>query len=97
LDPPLGLGGRDPLDAVAAALELEVPERPLAADPERGLAQAPQLGRDELQRLELPAHLIGVAVVHLQEVAGEQGRLVAAGPRRISMIRPARSVPAFWS
>ncbi len=79
VDAALGLRLRHALDAVAAALELEVPERALAGDAERDLAEAAQLGRHQLERLELPAHLLGVAAVHLEQVAGEQGRLVAAG------------------
>jgi hypothetical protein len=53
VDAPLRLGLRDALDAVAAALELEVAERPVAGDAEGGLAEPAQLRRDELQGLEL--------------------------------------------
>ena len=35
----------------------------------------------EVEHLELPAHLLGEPPVHLVEVAGEQGGLVAAGAR----------------
>ena len=52
---------------------------PSPGDAERDLAEAGQLGRLEVERLELPAHLLGEPAVHLEQVAGEQGRLVAAG------------------
>ena len=52
---------------------------PSPDDAERDLAEAAQLGRLEVEDLELPAHLLGEPPVHLEEVAGEQGRLVAAG------------------
>ena len=80
VDPALGLGLRDALDAVAAALELEVAEGAVALDAERDLAEAAQLGRDHVDRLERPALRLGVAPVHLEEVAGEERGLVAAGP-----------------
>ena len=81
VDAALGLGLGHALDAVAAGLELQVPERPVAADAEARLAVSAELGGHEFQGLELPAHRLGVAAVHLDEVAGEQGRLVAAGAR----------------
>ena len=57
-----------------------------------------QLGRLQVEHLEFPAHPLGEPPVHLVEVAGEQGRLVAAGPRAGSR-RSARhgSLPAFRS
>ena len=67
------------LDPVPAGLELQMPERPVAAHPEAGLAEPAKLGGDEFQGLELPAHDLGVPAVHLHEVSGEQGGLVAAG------------------
>ncbi len=75
--PPLGLGLRHALDPVDAALELEMAERSLPDDAERDLAEAGQLRRLEVERLELPAHLLGEPAIHLEEVAGEQRGLVA--------------------
>ena len=71
-------GAPDALDPVAAALELEVAEGPLAGDPERRLAEPAQLGRHGVEDLEGPPFRLGVAAVHLRQVAREQGGLVAA-------------------
>ena len=72
----------DALDAMAAAFELEVAERPLAVEAERDLPEPAEFGGFHVEDLELPAHRLGEAAVHLVQVAGEQGRLVAprAGP-----------------
>ena len=78
--PALGFGFGHALDAVAAALELEMAEGPLAGDAERDFTEAAQLGGLQVEELELPAHPLGEPAVHLVEVAREQGRLVAAGP-----------------
>ena len=80
MDPALGLGLRDALDAVGAALELEDRVGALALDREGDLLEAADLGRRLRERLGREAALLGVAGQHLVEVAGEQRRLVAAGP-----------------
>ena len=79
VDPPLRLGLGDPLDAVRAALVLEDRVGALALDRERHLLEAADLGRRLREHLGGEATLLGVAGEHLEEVAGEQRRLVAAG------------------
>ena len=81
VDPPLRLGFGHALNAVAAAFELEVAKGALTRDAERHFAETAQLGRLHVENLELPAHLLGEPPVHLVQVAGEQGRFVAAGAR----------------
>ena len=80
MDPPLGLGLRDPLDAVGAALVLEDRVGAVALDRERHLLEATDLGSALGEDLGAEAALLGVAGEHLVEIAGEQGRLVAPGP-----------------
>ncbi len=41
--------------------------------------EAAQLGRVHVEDLDLPAAVLGVVLVHVVEVAGEQGRFLAAG------------------
>ena len=77
VDPPLRLGLRHPLDAVGAALELEHRVGALAPDLEGDLLEAADLGRRLREHLGLKAALLRVAGEHLEQVAGEQGRLVA--------------------
>src|SRR4029078_12170630 len=78
-DPPLRLGLRDALDPVGAALVLEDGVGGLTLDRERHLLEPADLGRARRYRFGREAALLGVAGQHLVEVAGEQGRLVAAG------------------
>ncbi len=85
VDPALRLGDRHPLDAVHPALELEQGERGLAGlgralglDRDGDRLVAAQVGLGRVDHLDRPAALLGVAGVHAQQVAGEQGRLLAA-------------------
>ena len=73
VDPPLGLGLGNALDAVCTALELEHRVGAVALDRERVVAVA------DRQRLDLEAAALGVAGQHPVQVARPQARLVAAG------------------
>ena len=63
-----------------ARLELEARERALADQARDHLLVAAELGHALRDDLDLPALALGIARVHAEEVAGEQRRLVAAGP-----------------
>ncbi len=80
VDAALRLGLRHALHAVGAALVLEDRVGALALDREGHLLEAAHLGRRLREHLGREAALLGVAGQHLVEVAGEQRRLVAAGP-----------------
>ena len=80
VDPPLRLGLRHPLHAVGPALELEHRIGALALDREGHLLEAADLGRRLREDLGREAALLRVAGQHLEQVAREQRRLVAAGP-----------------
>ena len=85
VDAALALGGRHPLHAVHAALELQ--PRPDALvrsrrlDRHRDVLVAAEVGVLRVEDLGRPAAPLGVAQVHAQQVAGEQRRLLAALPR----------------
>ena len=66
---------------MGSALELEHRIGPLALDCEGHLLEAADLGRRLRDDLGPEAALLGVAGQHLEQVAGEEGRLVAPGPR----------------
>ena len=78
VDPALRLGLRHPLDAVGAALELEHRVGAVAADLERDLLEAADLGGRLREHLGGEAALLRVAGEHLVQVAREQRGLVAA-------------------
>ena len=73
----LGLGHA--LDAMAAALVAQVLEDVVAGDAEDDFLVAALLAGAEGDVLDLPALVAGIVGVHVVEVAGEEGRLVAAG------------------
>ena len=73
----LGLGHA--LHAMAAALVAQVLVDVVAGDAEDDFLEAALLAGAEGDVLDLPAVVAGVVRVHVVEVAGEQGRLVAAG------------------
>ena len=76
--PGLGLG--HPLNPVDAALELQPAEDALAGDRGDDLLVAADLALGDGVNLHPPAVEGGVALVHAEQVAGEERRLVAAGP-----------------
>ena len=88
VDAALALGDRHALDAVHPALELQPRPRRLAGrggaarlhrDPH--VLVAAEVGLGGVEHLGAPATALGVPQVHPQQVAGEQGRLLAALPR----------------
>jgi hypothetical protein len=88
VDAALALGDGDPLHAVHPTLELEhrpgrLPRlrRALGLDRQPGLLVAAEVGLRGVDDLRPPAALLGVAQVHPQQVAGEEGRLLAPLPR----------------
>jgi hypothetical protein len=82
VDAPLRLGHRHALHAVDAALVLEPAEhrvgRVAALHRELDVLVAAELALGRADDLRLPAALLGVAGVHPDEIAGEQGALVPA-------------------
>ena len=79
VDPAAGLGGRNALDAVDAAFELQPAEDALAGDGGDDLLVAAGIALGGRVQFDLPAAGGGVTGVHAEQVAGEQGRLVATG------------------
>jgi hypothetical protein len=79
VDAALGLGGRHALHAVAARLELQLAVAAVADHADHHFLEAADFARAFAHQLAAPALALGVARVHAQQVAGEQGRLVAAG------------------
>ena len=79
VDAPAAFGGRNALDPVNAALELQPREDAAAIDRGDRFLVAADFGRAGGDQLEPPALHLGVALVHAQQVAGEQRRFVAAG------------------
>src|SRR5207244_10553592 len=70
VDAPLRLGLGDALDAVPAALEAEVAVGAVALDVDDDLLEAAALRRGEIVDVEPPAVALGVALVHIEQVAG---------------------------
>ena len=79
VDAALRLGLGDALHAMAAAFVLEMLEDVVAGDAEDDFLVAALLAGAEGNFLDLPALIAGIVRVHAIEVAGEDGRLVAAG------------------
>ena len=80
MDASAALGGRHALNAVDAALELQLGEHACAADRGNCFLEAADVGFAGGDQLEPPALRLGEALVHAQQVAGEQRGLVAASP-----------------
>ncbi len=79
VDATLGFGGGNSLHAVSAALVAEMTKRIVALDAEGDLLESARLAGAKVDHLDLPAAIPGVMAVHLEEVAGEESSLVAAG------------------
>ena len=79
VDSAAALGHRHALDTVHAAFELELGEHARAVDRSDRFLVAADLGRARGNELETPALRLREALVHAQQVAGEERRLVAAG------------------
>ena len=79
VDAPAALGRGHALDAVHAALEFQRREDAAPGDLGDQLLVAAEFGRGLLDHVPAPAARLGELAVHLREVGGEQGGLVAAG------------------
>src|SRR5918997_2325232 len=82
VDTALALGFGYSLDPVSTALVFEHRVGPVAVDLDYDLFIAPDLGRVRVEGAVLEAEAVGIAGIHLVELAGEEGGLVAtsAGP-----------------
>jgi hypothetical protein len=76
---PLRLRRRDALDAVDAAFELQPAEDAVAGDGGDDFLVAPGVALGRRVQLDPPAARRGVARIHAEQVAGEDGGLVSAG------------------
>jgi hypothetical protein len=74
----LRLGRRHALNAVTAALILQLAVDAFALERQGDFLEAAKLGRAMVEDFYLPALGLGMALVHFIQVAGEQRRLVAA-------------------
>jgi len=79
MNPAARLGGRHPLDAVHAALVLQLAVDAAPLDRRDHFFQAADAGIAARHRLEPPPVALGEHAVHPEELGGEQRRLVAAG------------------
>ncbi len=75
----LGFRGWDSLHAVRATLVTQDPISASAFDREDDLLVAPHFTRTGIDNPDLPTSGFGIAVVHSEEVTGEQRRFVAPG------------------
>ena len=79
MDAPAAFGHRHALHEVHAALELQFGEHPGAVDLGDDLLEPAEVVGVQADRLDLPALLGGIALVHAEQVRREQRRFVAAG------------------
>ena len=80
VDPALGFRLRDALHAMGPGLELESGVGALARHPADHLLVAAVLAFVAAENLHLPAVVLDIALVHPEQVAGEQRGFVSAGP-----------------
>ena len=74
----MSFGLRYALHAVAAAFVLQLAIDAVALESQRDLFEAAEFGGAGVHHFDLPAALLGMAAVHLVQIAGEQRCLVAA-------------------
>ena len=79
MDPPARFGFGHPLHAMDAGFVFQPGEDALALDPDRGFLDPAQFGFRQFQHLEIPALPLGIAAIHRQKVAREQGGFLAPG------------------
>ncbi len=79
MDAALGLGGGHALHAVRAGLELEPRVHVLTGDAGDDFLVAAVFAGTLVHHFHFPAMVAGVIVVHAEQIAGENRRLVAAG------------------
>lgn len=77
----LRFGFRHALHAVPAALELQIAERPFAAHGKCDFPHAPQFRRRKFHDFDLPVLGLCVLLIHVEQIASEQGRFIATCPR----------------
>ncbi len=80
MDAALGLGARDPLHPVHAALILQAPEDLVAGHLENHLLESTHLRETAVELLPLPPPVLRITLVHPHQVDCEQRGLVAPGP-----------------
>jgi hypothetical protein len=78
VDPPLRFGRRNALNPVPSALVAKFPVHVLARNREYYLAEAAHVRRRRGHDLDLPALLLRVMAVHVEEVGREERRLLAS-------------------
>ncbi len=79
MDAPLRFGVRHPLHAVHAALELQTTEHAITRDGRDDLFVTAHFAFGDAFYLDLPSPGLGITLVHAEQIAGEEGGLVAAG------------------
>ena len=79
VDAPGALGRGHALDAVDAGFEFEALEDVAAGDGDDRLLEAADAGLGDVHDLEAPALERGVALIHAEEIGGEERRFLAAG------------------
>ncbi len=79
MDAPLRFGLRHALHAMHAGFEFEPREHALAGDIGDDLLVAAGGGFARRQHIHLPAVAVGIALIHAEQIAREQGRLLPAG------------------
>src|SRR6185437_1511640 len=77
----LSLRGRHPLHAVSAGFEFQAREHTAAHHAADDFAIAAVLAGALAERLDLPPLALGIAAVHAQQIAAEEGGLIATGAR----------------
>src|SRR5207302_5003355 len=75
----LGLGLGHALHSMAATLVLQIAIDTLTFKSERDLFKTAQFGGAHVEDFDLPAAAFAIVAIHGIEIAGEQGRFIAAG------------------
>src|SRR5678815_3522299 len=81
MDAPARLCDRNALNTMHSALELKLAKSPRTLNRQDNVAETPDSTLLSVHQLDLPAAPLGIARVHAQEIAREQGCLISAGPR----------------
>lgn len=79
VDAAAGFGRRHALHAMHAGFIFQPREHAAPGDFHRGFFDPAQTGVGDVERLDAPAMGFGVALIHAEQLRGEQGRLVPAG------------------
>ena len=81
MDPTLGFGFGDPQHPVRAGFELEVTVDILSGHSADQFLVTAMLAGTFRQNLYRPTLMLGVAVIHPEQIAGKDRRLIATGTR----------------